>query len=321
MSARHVHASASPHKPGRFDLGAILRSEKSFSHPWVGQPWLNALGLHLLRVKGSDASVALRLRRARASAGPEAQRVVRALERDGVAVCPGFLPEPEYQALAHEVSALLAELARGVPLPTDPDHGFGPKRPFAGGFDRFDGGSLNRFVAIDARTPHSSGLVRSERVLGLCEAATTLRPASSKFWIQQLIQGGDDDLFDIQKELHRDTFHAAYKLWYFLDDVEREHGPFEYVPGSQRMSARRLWWEYAQSTRARSLDAESRNGSFRVSEAELARLGLPAARAYPVPANTLLIADVRGFHRRGRARSGAVRNAIHVNLRPHPFRA
>jgi hypothetical protein len=321
MSARPVHASASSRKSGRFDLGAILRSEKSFSHPLIGQPWLNALGLHLLRVKGSDASVALRLRRARASAGPEAQRVVRALEQDGVAVCPGFLPDPEFRALAREVSGLLAQLAKSVPLPTDADPGFGPKRPFPGGFDRFDGGSLNRFASIDARTPHCSGFIRSERVLGLCEAATTLRPAGSKFWIQQLIQGGDDNVFDIQKELHRDTFHAAYKLWYFLDDVAPEHGPFEYVPGSQRMSARRLWWEYAQSTRARSLDAESRNGSFRVSEAELARLELPQVRAYPVPANTLLIADVRGFHRRGRARSGAVRNAIHVNLRPHPFRA
>jgi hypothetical protein len=321
MLEHAAHPSASPQHRRRFDLRAILRSEKSFSHPVIGQPLLNTAGLHLLRMKTSDASVALRRQRSLRWASAEAAAVYATLRRDGIALCHDLLPAAAFQALAGEIRARLGELEQQRPLPTDADVGFGPKRAFPGGFDRFDGGSLNRFVVIDpAYTPEAAAWVRSQRVLGLCEISSTLRPPSSKFWIQQLVQAGDAGPFDIQKELHRDTFHAAYKLWYFLDDVQPEHGPFEYVVGSQRMTRRRLSWEYAQSRKARSLDAESQNGSFRISEQTLAELGLPAARGFPVPANTLLIADVRGFHRRGHAVAGAVRNAIHVNLRPHPFR-
>jgi hypothetical protein len=304
----------------RLDLGALLRREKSFSHEVIGQPWLNAMGLHLWRVKMSDASVAWRKRR-QPDAAPEDGGKLARLATHGVALWPDFLPAAEFVQLQLEIKQRLQELERERPLPRDADPGFGPKRPFAGGFDRFDGGSLNRFLAIDPnQTPHSHALVSSARLLALCVAGSTLRPAVSKFWIQQLVQGGATVHFDVQQELHRDTFHAAYKLWYFVDEVRREHGPFEYVEGSQHMTAQRLWWEYRRSLRARSLDAESKNGSFRIAESELAALGLGAARAFPVPANTLLIADVRGFHRRGAAQAGAARLAIHANLRPHPFK-
>ena len=37
--------------------------------------------------------------------------------------------------------------------------------------------------------------------------------------------------------LHRDTFFRALKFWFFLRPVQREDGPFEYVPGSHRLDA------------------------------------------------------------------------------------
>lgn len=319
MDARPHRSHTAAKAARRFDLAAVVRSEKSFSHPVIGQPLLNRVGLHLWRIKASDVSVALRKRGAQAA--PEDMGLIEQLTSDGVAVCPNFLPEQEFARLHGEAMQRFAQLEREQPLPQDADVGFGPKRPFAGGFDRFDGGSLNRFVAIEAvHTPHCAAFISSPRMLALCGAGTTLRPKPSKFWLQQLIQAGPEAPFDIQQELHRDTFHAAYKLWYFLDEVRPEQGPFEYVIGSQKMTPQRLSWEYRRSLRARELDAESHNGSFRVAEAELAALSLGAPRAFPVPANTLLLADVRGFHRRGAALAGGQRYAIHANLRPHPFK-
>ena len=50
---------------------------------------------------------------------------------------------------------------------------------------------------------------------------------------------------------------------------------------------------------ARSPDAMTREGSLRIEEAVLARLGYPAPRKLAVAANTLVIADTSGLHRRG----------------------
>ena len=47
---------------------------------------------------------------------------------------------------------------------------------------------------------------------------------------------------------------------------------------------------------------------------------LLAAETFPVSANTLLVANVRGFHRRGLVtQERARRVAIHASLRPSAF--
>ena len=64
-----------------------------------------------------------------------------------------------------------------------------------------------------------------------------------------------------QRALHRDTFHSAIKLWLFLEDVTDADGPFEYVPGSHRMTRARYHWEHRKARVA----ADKRlGGSFRI---------------------------------------------------------
>lgn len=41
--------------------------------------------------------------------------------------------------------------------------------------------------------------------------------------------------------------------------------------------------------------------------------------SYPVKANTLVIADIRGFHCRGQALENQARISIYANIRPAPF--
>jgi hypothetical protein len=62
-------------------------------------------------------------------------------------------------------------------------------------------------------------------------------------------------------------------------------------------------------------------GSLRVTEAELFKMNLHACPV-PVESNTLVVANVGGFHGRGHVSSSTVRRAIHGSIRTvRPFAA
>jgi hypothetical protein len=295
----------------RYPALRILSGEKSFSDPWVCDPQLNQWGLHPARVALSNATTAIR----RLLAGARREPAVRTMLRDGVVVVPNLLPPARFARLKDEIEARVGEVERTHPIRTSGDRGFGPKRPFEGGFDRWDGDTLNRFIHPDADLRETCSVGR--HLLRIAGLAIGAKPGIDKLWIYQTVHGEDADNHDVQKDLHRDTFHSAVKLWYFLRDVDREHGPFTYVKGSHRMSMARHRWEYRRALHC--CEQRVPGGSFRINEERLAELNLPAPEAIPVRANTLVMADVRGFHRRADARAGARRLALYAGVRPNPF--
>lgn len=128
---------------------------------------------------------------------------------------------------------------------------------------------------------------------------------------------------DVQKYLHSDTFFPAYKFWYFPHDVYREDGPFSYVPKSNRLTKPLLEWYYRQSIEVVSGNDAGRTyghaeGSFRIFEDELESLGLKEVPA-SVPGDTLVIANVLGFHRRSEVKTVGYRDAIHSSYRRNPL--
>lgn len=296
----------------------IFSAEKSFGHAWVGHATLNRLGLHLARIGLADAALWLR-RRSLPSGGSSAE--LATLRRDGVLIVPAALPAARFDAVAAEVRARVRAADARCPRPANGgERGFGAKRPFAGGFDRFDGGTLNRFVDVtEADTPRTWEALRSAHLARPCALGSGFRHRPERFQIYVTVAGDERTNPDPQRALHRDTFHSTVKVWLFLDDVRAADGPFEYVIGSHRVDRRRAAWEHQRARAASAVDATARGGSFRITEPELARLGLPAPRAFPVAANTLVVADVRGFHRRGGASPGAERLALYGNLRLWPF--
>jgi hypothetical protein len=293
----------------------LLGARKDFRGDWVGDPTLNRLGLHPARIALADLCLALRrrqLRPPRDAAGD--------LARDGVVVIPDFLPPAQFHRVRAEVTAVLARLEQSQPPRSRGERGFGDRHPFAGGFDRYDGGTLNRFVDIDSDSlPATAEAIRSRELAELCAYAAGFRHRPDRFWLYQTVHGDEGANPDIQKVLHKDTFHSAIKLWLYLDDVAFDDGPFVYVPGSHKMTRARLRWEYQRARAASAPDARRKGGAFRIADDELAGLGLPAPVSYPCARNTLVLADVRGFHRRGHAVPGARRVAIYANLRKWPF--
>lgn len=308
---------ANAHRRARGPLG-IFTGKKDFSDRWIGHPLANRLGLHLGRIVLADAFD--RIRWARYRPLPEDRDAIRALRSEGVVAIPDFLPDAAFARLRAEVLDTIRDsLGRFPPRQADRP-GFGDKEPFGGiGFDRFDGGTLNRFVALSPeRTPAALALVASERFRRLYAAAQGRDFPASAVSLYYTRHGAETN-HDIQKDFHRDTFHFTVKLWYFVADVPAEAGPFVYAPGSNRTTPARLAWEYRRSLVAGG-DPSARDGSFRIEPNALRALGGPPARALAVKANTLVIADTHGFHRRGDALPGAERFAIYAGMRRSPYR-
>jgi Phytanoyl-CoA dioxygenase (PhyH) len=276
----------------------LLTGSKSFEkNAVIGSRRLNQWGLHAGRVALAQRLAATRRRRL-AGLVPAADR--EAFARDGFVVRRDFLPQAEFAALVEEVKAYrggLREIAEGDTIVRK--IALGPK-------------ALGRLPALARllRSPEWRGLIRY----------VGSRDAEPVVWVQSILRHACDGPPDPQTALHADTFHPTVKAWLFLTDVAADQGPFTYVPGSHRLTPERLAWEKRMSLAARqSPDAETRQGSFRIAEDELAALGLAAPRRFAVPAHTLIVADTFGFHARGPSAGRSLRVEIWAYGRRSPF--
>jgi hypothetical protein len=125
---------------------------------------------------------------------------------------------------------------------------------------------------------------------------------------------------DVQKNCHSDIFFPNVKYWYFPWDVEAENGPFMFAEHSQVLTKELLDFYYEESIKVvndtwdKFRGRSHAEGSFRVKSEELERMNLQLS-PQSVKANTLIYANVSGFHCRGEVTSRSVRNSIHGAIR------
>lgn len=275
----------------------LATGAKAFSdNPLIGSRRLNALGLHVARVRLAHAMAWRRrgrLERLVSAADAEA------FARDGFVCVRDFLPPDAFAALRAQVMAFE-----------------GPAR------EMVQGDTVTRRYALDPAAlkamPAARALLRERRWRGLVRYVGSF-DAEPLTYIQTILSHRHDAPPDPQTSFHADTFHPTVKAWLFLTDVAGDEGPLTYVPGSHRVTAARLAWEKARSMEARGLDRMSARGSLRIEEAELAALGLPAPVRFAVPANTLVVADTNGFHARGPSVRPSTRVEIWAYGRRNPF--
>jgi len=132
---------------------------------------------------------------------------------------------------------------------------------------------------------------------------------------------------DKQMYAHQDIFFPALKWWYFPQAVNKNEGSFCYSSDSATLTPKVLEWHYHESVRTVGKTVESwrnpghREGSLRVSPKELKEMGLFMSPTL-VPANTLVVANVFGFHKRGTTDKRFIRTALHGSMRTQrPFDA
>lgn len=277
---------------------ALFTAAKSFrDNPILGSPALNEAGLHIARVRAAAAISDWRRGRLAHLVSPAD---AADFERDGYVMKRDFLPCELFERLRDSIMTLQA-----------------PARAM------IQGDAVTRRIPLDAyaraRLPLLPDLLDNPQWLGLIRfvGASALTPVTYVQTIFARVRGGTADP---QLHLHSDTFHATVKAWLFLTDVAEDAGPFTYVPGSHRFTPQRRDWLRRKSiTAAQSSDNETREGSFRIAEAELAALDLPPPRRFGVPANTLIVADTMGFHARGPSLRPSTRVEIWAYGRRNPF--
>ncbi len=276
----------------------LFTTAKSFqANPIIGSVTLNRWGLHVARVRAAQAMTRWRWLFMGWLVPANLRREFR---ENGYVKIENFLAPGEFRLLREEVLGFDGELRRMVQ---------GDTFTFQGLLDE----------ATVERMPACRHLLTNQRFLNIMMygGAAFKYPM---FFAHLIRNGFEADGHDPQKDFHSDTFHPTMKAWLFLDDVDEEIGPFNYVPGSNRLTRERVQWEQENAVAGGGLDdSYARRGSLRISPAELERRGFGEAVAFKVPANTLVMADTFGFHRRGDAAPGSSRLAIYAYSRSNPF--
>lgn len=286
------------------DFIKVFTWDKSFKNNiFIGSRLLNRLGLHVFRLVVSHALFNFRL----LLLAPLADKKLRdSFWKNGFIRIDEFLPPEEFKQLKQELLDYKGEIREETEGTT---------------------ATQRLYLTQDnlPSLPQCNRFCTNPRILKL------LRYASSKnrvpfFHIENLQHYATDSKRpDPQKDFHSDTFHPCVKAWLYMDDVSEQNGPFIVVPGSHKLTWKRIKWEYRQSLIATE-DKASRpkerywDGSFRFTEQDIAELGYGDPVPMKVPANTLLIANVHAIHRRGDAEArDASRMTVWMQARDNPF--
>lgn len=278
----------------------LATGAKSFAdNPLIGSRRLNAMGLHRLRLRAAHGMTAWR-RWLLAGGIAAADRA--AFHRQGFVEWRGVLPPQDFERMRTAI------LERAWPAR-----------------ETVQGHAFTRRIAVDPEmlraVPELKALLRSPRWRGLMRYVAATR-AEPHYFIQTILthrQGhvvGDDP----QNAIHSDSFHPSMKAWLFLTDVAVEDGPLTYAAGSHKLDQRRIDWEQEQVLRGpEGLSPMAARGSLRIEGQELEALGLPLPEGFAVPANTLIVADMFGFHSRGPALRPSIRVELWAYSRHNPF--
>ncbi len=198
-----------------------------------------------------------------------------AVEREGFAVAEGFVPAPECDRLRAEVDRLLEEYAADV------------QRTSNGGDERLFGAD---------RVSAAIGEFASHEVLSGCFAAYCRPRKPQCMTMANRIRATPENLGS-GNGWHRDSVGARqFKAILYLSDVDREHGPFQYLRGSHRPTSR--------VRTALELGTRFDSNRFDTGEFDDYFAGHPDLVTVTASAGTLLLADTTGLHRGAPLTSG-----------------
>ncbi len=259
----------------------------------VNSPVFNRMGLQVARTYVARGMYHLR----RTPRHPEVEEYVDRLRRDGMVTIENFLPSDVFDAVCEESRALMDDESMVQKRMHGPTH--------------YDIAVLNRIPA--ERRSAIGKFYADPRLKGLLECAErrSFEMECAHRCIERVRQGEETTEGDPETELHSDIFFSTHKAWLYLTDVRPQDGPLVYVPGSHRLSRVQAREIYRHSCAP---DTPSR----RIRQEELDRLGL-AETVLECPRNTLVVADVCGYHRRSVGEPGGERMALHCSIRRQPF--
>jgi hypothetical protein len=198
---------------------------------------------------------------------------VEDLRRDGFAVLEGFWPRERALELRDRLEQYL-----------DPAE----SRDFeSGGYIRFwdnrayDEG-VRRLYHVDKEIPELAAFRSDPAITRIVEAYYGFPFHSGVLVFQHNTQSNANTRY-----YHVDIFNKEFKSFLYLDDVDSGNGPFAYLRGTHKSRFRRL---------KKQLRGNKEGSDTSFYDKDLGDL-LQREVAITGPAGTLILADVRGFHR------------------------
>jgi hypothetical protein len=288
----------------------ILRSSSRTTPKYhIGSVMENRLGFQIYRVLGK--SLARQFRRRYRS--PEINEFVTRLDRDGLLVIERFLDDESFAAVASEFEKANSD---------------SPLRPYKDVAGARLYRSQLRLAELSDQLPVTKALFRDNKFLDDIVSAAIRRPINKRPEVlldtyQRVISNGEDN--DIENILHADLHVPTIKMFFYLEAVNSSNGAFIYAKGSHRLTIPRIIHEYELSIR----EAKSRRGIAvpermqerranqvrNIIDNEARRRMKISETQVCAAANTLVIANNMGFHRRGEFMSDSPRKALLINYR------
>ncbi len=238
---------------------------------------------------------------------------VNTIDKDGVTKIEEFLSRAQFD----EVSAEYEDILKGVEL-----------RPYK---QESNSRLFRKQITLSDATHNGSKILenfqnndRLNRIASAVVRRTVSHPPKVHLdWYQSLHLTGTD--YDVENILHADLHTATVKMFFFLNDTDETNGAFIYAKGTHRLTLDRLRHEYDLSVRQAKLKngmpldgslVETRGSEVRNLIQPKYRQAMKVEETHMcVRANTLVIANNMGFHRRGEFSSDRPRKAVQVNFR------
>ncbi len=288
----------------------VLRAYAHNSVPYyVGSVWGNMLGLQVFRTISQNLQCRLRSQFFSGDVGGCSKTV----ERDGVVSIENFLQPEQFEKVRAEFEASFD----GVCL-----------RPYK---ENGDAKLYRTQIGLTNEPKCDSTILeyfqRNEKLNAVAARVIGRRisrlPSVHLDWYENNDPTAPDN--DIENILHADLHSPTVKMFFYLEDVDRTNGAFVYAKGSHRFTFRRLRHEYEFSIRQARLRKqlpvnssllEHRGRETRNIIHPVYRQKMNVRETHMcVKANTLVIANNMGFHRRGEFLCDRPRKSIQINYR------
>ena len=269
----------------------------------VPSPIANRLGVPVLRTFLADILIKLRrFKNCRPKNDFENQLI-----KDGIVVIPNFLPDEEFKNLKSEFDNNIAnsekvEIVR--------------KGSTQVNIREVDKNEYEKFPAMKK-------FARNKQLIRLISVGEGIKVVDElkKFNLEKTIFGDPNKDIDANVPFHADIHFHSHKVLFYMSDVTEEGGPFTYCKNSHLNNLSRLWFEFKRGQLKdahiegwriqQHLDKKFFNDYFRKLKNKEYKVACPA--------NTLVIANVHGFHKRGESISGVERSLIRIPLRYNPL--
>lgn len=281
------------------------RTPPGFSGPVVA----NVLGWQLIRILWHH------LVRGTGWFTPDARyrEYADALRRDGVVLIPDFLPAEIFAEVrrAYEEARIgvpFKPLARPYVLPIDKK-----TRVEVAHFNPAPGSRL--YALLDAH------VMKSDLLRQLGSTVVGRRIATYRDPQVFVNRKASDTAPDLNSDIfyHADVSYPGVKAFLYLSDTGIDNGAFTYAKGTHRLTLKRFWWDYRKSIEhARN---RARVGNKEIMGDETGRLwhnmtrdeeGREGIVGTPMVgrANSVVLFNVMGFHRRGDFTSDRLREFV-----------